>query len=363
MKRAIAILLIAISLFTAGASARTWLVNADGTGDAPTIQAAVDSAAGGDIVLLANGTYRGTGNRDVVVHKSITIRSDGGNPEHCIIDCQGSAAQNHRGFQCDAQNVLIEGITIKSGYHERAGAVDMATNYEGLIALSRCHLINNHAIYGGALGCLLLGWENYDVTDCLFSGNSAVDYGGALFLEWHLNPDSDFKVCNCTFVGNSSYYGSVIAEWFYEPPLNSSLGEGEGTHFRNCTLVYNSGPCLAFGTLMKAEQTIIAYNGWVTPFLNSRPWLACVNVYGNEGGDWIGHISDQYGIRGNFSGCPSFCSVPAGDLHLCDESPCLPGNHPDAYDCGLIGAWDMGCFCGVSRTEPTAWGTIKAMYR
>jgi hypothetical protein len=39
------------------ASARTWRVNTAGTGDAPTLHAAMDSAAAGDIVLVEAGHY------------------------------------------------------------------------------------------------------------------------------------------------------------------------------------------------------------------------------------------------------------------------------------------------------------------
>lgn len=38
-------------------SARTWEVNADGSGDAPNVYAAMDSTVGGDIVLLGSGYY------------------------------------------------------------------------------------------------------------------------------------------------------------------------------------------------------------------------------------------------------------------------------------------------------------------
>ncbi len=91
--------------------------------------------------------------------------------------------------------------------------------------------------------------------------------------------------------------------------------------------------------------------------------LSCCDIYGNDGGDWVGAIAEQLGADGNFSACPSFCNLEHGDLHLCDESPCAPGNHPDSVDCGLIGAWDVGCVCGPSATESSTWGAIKSVYR
>jgi len=52
--------LLCTGLHPAAATARTWTVRADSTGDAPTIQAALDSAVSGDDVLVTPGTYTWT---------------------------------------------------------------------------------------------------------------------------------------------------------------------------------------------------------------------------------------------------------------------------------------------------------------
>ena len=68
--------------------------------------------------------------------------------------------------------------------------------------------------------------------------------------------------------------------------------------------------------------------------------LTCCDVFGNEGGGYTGAIDDQTGIDGNIAVDPLFCDLDAGDIHLLQESLCLPENN----DCGvLMGAWGGGC--------------------
>jgi hypothetical protein len=57
---------ILLVLISRSACARTWRITSAGSGDAPTIQAGIDSAAAGDMVLLADGVYTGAGHRDMV---------------------------------------------------------------------------------------------------------------------------------------------------------------------------------------------------------------------------------------------------------------------------------------------------------
>ena len=84
-----------------------------------TIQAAINESDHGDTILLADGIYRGDGNRDINFKgKAITLGSENG-ANNCVIDCQGTAMDPHRGFLFDHREgalSVIDGLTIKNGY-------------------------------------------------------------------------------------------------------------------------------------------------------------------------------------------------------------------------------------------------------
>ena len=94
----------------------------------PTIQLAVNAAAPGDTVILADGTYTGPGNTNIAISKAITVRSQNG-PENCIIDCNNTV-----GFLTRAGT--LAGITITKGQ----GAFSCS---EGNFTLTNCILTGN----------------------------------------------------------------------------------------------------------------------------------------------------------------------------------------------------------------------------
>jgi len=79
-------------------------------------------------------------------------------------------------------------------------------------------------------------------------------------------------------------------------------------------------------------------------------WAFC-NLINGEQSCFIGY--------GNFSADPLFCGV--GNYNLRADSPCAPGNHPDGFDCGLIGPLPVGC--GTVRVRMMTWGAVKALYK
>ncbi len=103
--------------------ARTFLVSVDGSRDFTKIQDAIFATRDGDTVEVYDGTYQGEGNRGIEFFgKAITVRSQSGDPENCIVDCEGLA----NGFvfrdEEDAASVLT-GFKVINGDGEYGGAV------------------------------------------------------------------------------------------------------------------------------------------------------------------------------------------------------------------------------------------------
>jgi hypothetical protein len=161
-----------IALTPAGATSH--LVLPDGTGDFPTIQAAVDHAVDGDEVLLGDGVFRGEGNRDIDCNREITIRSAHGDPAHCVIDCEGSAEEPHHAILL--YGAALVGVTVTGSF---GGSAAVLIRLGGIV--SRCVFLENHGGgSGGAVNCDLT-YPPTIVTECTFIRNSA-ELGGGAFI-------------------------------------------------------------------------------------------------------------------------------------------------------------------------------------
>ena len=311
--------------FTCVAGARTWYIEPDGSGDAATIQAGLDSAAVGDTVLLASGTYY---DHDIAMTSNVILRGETGDPRDVHIDAQSQGIVIYCGGLDPPAR--IEGLTITGGL------ASTETGYHS----------------GGGMYCAGCAIE---ISQCIFSHNSAEAKGGGLYVEGR-SPD----ITNCTFWDNfaDQQGGAIMCYLATSPTLTNCTFYGNGAGYRNgggAMMCWDSSPIL--------ENTIIAYStsGSAIGCHVGDARLSCCNVYGNVGGE--GCISGQTGFNGNFSECPSFCGADSGDFGLCDQSPCLPGNHPDGYACGLIGAWGEACACGPTATTTTTWSELKSTYQ
>lgn len=216
------LILLSGMVFTmaAAAAGETYVVSPDGTGDFPTIQAAIDAVVDGDVIELTDGTFTGEGNRDIdFLGKRIVVRSRSGNPEACIINCQGSPAEPHRGFSFrhgEGPESVLAGVTIVNGYRIGGGAISCVGNSCPTI---RSTSVSDNAArdYGGGFFC-----DNSSplLVDCIVSSNSAGLLGGGILCDM-ASPTLE----NCTISHNDAEYcgGGMICCWDSAPVLSNCV--------------------------------------------------------------------------------------------------------------------------------------------
>jgi hypothetical protein len=188
----------------------TYSVNPDGSGDFPTIQAAVFAASNGDIVELGDGVYTGHGNNEIYfVGRAITIRSRSGVPENCIINCEGDLANPRRGFYFtdnEGPDSELRGVTVVHGrakqdpYYYKGGAVMVSFASPSFV---NCIFRDNYALSGG--GAVFCRNGSPTFINCRFENNVA-GMGGGL--------DTFFAtpaVVNCTFRANEGDLGGALS--------------------------------------------------------------------------------------------------------------------------------------------------------
>jgi parallel beta-helix repeat protein len=367
------VLLLAAALLSASsAPATTYVVKPDGTGDFPTIQAAIDACVNGDVVELTDGTFTGDGNRDIsYLGQAITVRSQSGNPETCIIDSEGTLAESHRGFNFDMNegpDSRLEGITVMNGWVTESGGAVLCDHVTA--TFTNCVFSGNTAGMSGGAAYLFGGAPTF--TNCDFTRNWATDSGGGV---WCRHGAATFT--SCAFDGNTASDGGGGA-WSWSSTNtftgctfsgNSATGSGDlwlrgcdNAVIDNCTFYGAVGGSVGLSySASIMENTIIAFSiqgSAVVCDERSTIALTCCDIYGNAGGDWVGCIANQYGINGNIGEDPLFCNPNGGDLALHENSPCAPVN---SGGCGLIGALPVGC--GTTAFEPATWGAIKASFK
>ena len=366
---------------------------------------------------LENGIYTGTGNRDVNLQgKAITVRSQGGNPSLCVVDCEGSSTAQRRGFQLAAGSIL-EGVTVRNGYRGEGGG---AVAQDGEVTVRHCVFSGNRTPSDGYAGALETGGGL--VQDCEFTANQG-GYGGAInaynvvidnctftgniAFEGHAVAAEACTIRNSRFAGNGDLYGNggaietydgcVVEDCSFQSNRAGSGGAiflrghsitltrctftaneaeyggactgfygGQGT-FANCTFYGNAAS--SYGSVFYGEGSgnsqmnncIAAFNLGVAPFLygsSYRLHCACTDVFGNAGGGWFDWMDP--GNAGNISLDPALCDAESGDFHLRDGSPCAPFSEQNPT-CDLAGAWPVGC--AATPTQRTSWGRLKAIFR
>ena len=208
----ISVFFVVLAFFTS-AHAKIISVDNDGPADFKNIQAAINAAVDGDTIVVSPGTYTGDGNRDIdFVGKAVTVRSQNG-PENCIIDCQASQADPHRGFRFSSYETpesIVDGFMIVNGYapiesvrgydYEVGGAIFCHWSSP---TIRNCIISNNDADYWGG-GGIYCTYGSLIISDTIFEDNGG-HHGGGILCDY-----SDILIDGCIFNGNRAYSGGGI---------------------------------------------------------------------------------------------------------------------------------------------------------
>ena len=205
-----------------------------------TIQAALNAAADGEFVVVADGTYTGPGNYQLRFHgRNICLRSQNG-PDDCLIDCQ----QDGVGVEfsdAEKQGAQLAGFTITGGSDGGIECSDSSPTitdctiagnagrgiycFHGSPRITDCVITGNTADGDGGgvccvvgspriTGCTITGnTAGHDgggvrcsvgiprITGCAITGNTADDNGGGVYCI-----ASNPRITDCTITGNTATY-------------------------------------------------------------------------------------------------------------------------------------------------------------
>ncbi len=358
----------------------TYQVNQDGSGDSTTIQAAIDAAVNGDVIVVHPGTYYENIHFD---GKNITLRSVDPEDEQVVASTIIDGGQNGsvvRFAGTEDERCQLSGFTITNGDSGKGGGGILGGDQWSdppvctLAEISNCTIsgnstgtwgggglaycdgvISNCTITGNSVtgqfvsGGGLAGCDG-EISNCVIEGNfSCGSYGHGGGLAWCHGTISNCviegnfcrglygrggglvachgTISNCTITGNSAFWGGG---------LDSCNGP-----ISNCTISSNS----ATGSFGGGGGALYACGGTITNCVvwgNDAPTHPELGDCGNAVitysciRDWAG------GGEGNISDDPLFVEGPLGDYYLsctaagqAADSPCIDAGSGTAESVGL----------------------------
>lgn len=306
-------------LAVAPVSAADWTVLPDGSGDFPTIQAAIDAAEPGDRVLLGPGVFRDvvTRQRDGEMLRAIAWLRDG-------VDLIGAGSDQ----------------TFLDGEEDHRGliGIKMKPTHIGGFTLLHCDTEATGVLGQKGGGALFLE-SSPSLDDIRFVGCNSWNEGAGLHIE--RDAEAPINITNCAFI------------YCY------SRTYGGGMHLRMLPTTFVTNNTFV-GNFAEERGGAISYSRTGGDMSNNVFWYNC----SHEGGGalWCHHQTPFGGCNlfwenfpeadeptlckifpgrdGNVIGNPRFCDIPAEDFTIDAVSPAAPDN---SGDCGLIGAYPVAC--------------------
>ncbi|MCX7702973.1 MAG: right-handed parallel beta-helix repeat-containing protein, partial [Planctomycetota bacterium] len=379
----------------------SWLLVPSGYG---TIQAAIDAASDGDVVLIADGVYTGIGNRNLDFKgKKIHLRSRSLIPESCVINCE-TLERGVNFTNGETEETILEGFTIMQGRGGVEGGGGILCKNNSSPIIRNCVIVKNSAVvsYGNGGGIRCLSGASPRIINCIIKDNvaqvSGTDGAGIHCSGSGTNP----VIINCIIANNLGQYTNSVGAGIFcgggsSVTIIGCLIADNATDFRtggihcnnanvgvaNCTIAYNRSANRCGGVYVEGGGTV--------SIRNSILW-------GNNatGGDTYGHqvyiasgsvtmincdysngTDDIYGspiLKSCITSNPLFVdgsSLTNNNYRLRKSSPCINAGDnsyvPSSVTTDLDGRrriWgtnvDIGCYEGGWLLVPGNYSTIQA---
>ena len=229
-----------------------------------SIQSGIDAASSGETVQVAAGTYL----ENITMTSGVVIQGAG--QGFSIID-GGASGSVVTAIGVDSAATL-DGFTISNGLELNGGGM---YNEGSSPTVSNCTFSGNSALFIVSIGDGggMYNWNSSPtVTNCTFSGNEAGGSGGGM-----MNMTSTPTVTDCTFSGNSAYQGGGMYNQISSPAVT------------NCTFSGNSSASAAWGGGMVND--------------GSSPTVSKCSFFNNEGENFGGGMYNHNNSSPLVTGC------------------------------------------------------------
>ena len=294
--------------------------------DRLTIRAGIKASVDGDTVLVADGTYTGTGNKNLDFEgKALTVLSENG-PDFTVIDCENSG----RGFNFHSEEDSLSSLI---GFTVRNGKVPG---------------------YGGGIRCYQ---SSPNILNCTICENTADTHGGGIYCNDSASP----KISDCRITDNFALISGGIHCRSHSAPIitnskisgNTADNEGGGIHclmssptITGCEITWNAAET---GGGIKSLSSLNIFDcdiSWNDSdgIYGSSGLISNCTISGN-GGDGLNKVSATISdctISGNFGDGLNYCS---GLVYKCTIS--------ENSGCGIAEASDESIItnCTISRNR------------
>jgi len=316
----------------------------------PTIHAGLDSAAYGDTVLVAPGTYLRTDDPETWIHLSSGERliSEAGAAATTIEFCNMSTGIVING----CEDVVVSGFSVRFGTGPGCSYPPSIT--EGVSCWASTNVLVQDCIIEHVYAGISVSGQSTEWHKPMFKNNEIRKCGYGIYVRDVVDP------------GRPSFQGNVISECTDGAYVHDSMPVFDGNRITDCR---DWGICYYGNCGGECLRNVITHNGGGV-YINADPPYAAPSLNGGlsvpDGNDIFDNTGydlsyeccrlgeDPWPVyaRLNYWGsrCPDSATVFHGPVYY---EPWVDSTHTE-----ILNRSDC-----PDATEPTTWGSIKAMFK